>query len=668
MNERDSKAPNEKLIDIYSSIMSSDDDAVQTVCPAYAELCELDERYGEEELIGKGGLKEVYRAVDRRTRRKVALARLRSDRGLQYYDLFLHEAWLLASLRHPNIIKVHDTGVDTEGHPFFTMDLRGNTTLEELRTTAGLDELLEVFLKILDAVAYAHAQGILHLDLKPENIQCDRFGEVLVCDWGIGRWSGSVPDSEVAELLSLQSVEQMTMLGRIKGSLGYMAPEQVLPDRMVDERTDTYALGCMLHTLLCGEPPFTGTLEEVVEATAKSHVPELHHRYPQKKIPAGLEAVVLKALQREPDNRYQTVEALRQEIQKYLGGYSTRAERSGFFKEARLFIARNRVPFAVAVSGLVILSVASVLFVQQLGRQRLATMEERLRAEQLIDEYGEFSKQTLITKKELAKELALAGRDLQGFGVYLRPIRSLERAHAVVDEALELDPECEEAHWARVTLHFITLNFKAILVEPNLPVGDDYKPYLEAAQAFPDYDFNSEKRPSREQLVNLFSWLTGKQDAFGTYCIQMFAYHSATQDGAVLVPELEALLASYNGGLDHFSLNYDEEEKELVIWSDRKEELRLRRVWTVKDGVSVLSHIPTRKMTIVCPGEVILRHLEHLPVEELDISRAPGFVFSRGRTSLPQLKRLTIRKAALRDSEIRWRIQTLEPFEIIEVE
>lgn len=112
--------PDHRLIDAYEEATLLDEKGLEGLCPSYTELTEADTRYRDGELLGKGAVKEVYRTFNNHTKRWIAMARLRADRGAEFYDLFVHEAWLTASLSHPNIITVHDAGIDRDGRPFFT--------------------------------------------------------------------------------------------------------------------------------------------------------------------------------------------------------------------------------------------------------------------------------------------------------------------------------------------------------------------------------------------------------------------------------------------------------------------------------------------------------------------------------------------------------------------
>ena len=133
-------------------------------------------------------MKDILSVLDTKGDRRLAMALLHEDKGAEDYETFLREARLTAQLDHPNIIKIHDIGLNQDKRPYFTMDLKSGRTLKKaLNNSHKLHDSLVIFFKVCDAVSYAHSKGVIHLDLKPENIQIGEYGEVLVCDWGLGK-------------------------------------------------------------------------------------------------------------------------------------------------------------------------------------------------------------------------------------------------------------------------------------------------------------------------------------------------------------------------------------------------------------------------------------------------------------------------------------------------
>jgi serine/threonine protein kinase len=164
------------------------------------EILQLDQRYSGEVPLNQGGMKMILQCRDELTDRPIAKAIMQEISSNDAVDDFIAEARLTASLEHPNIVPVHDLGLTPEGEPFFTMKLLSGENLQQILKglrqqdkiyieNYPLEVLLEIFIKVCDAMAYAHSKNILHLDLKPANIQVDDYGQVLVCDWGLAKRS-----------------------------------------------------------------------------------------------------------------------------------------------------------------------------------------------------------------------------------------------------------------------------------------------------------------------------------------------------------------------------------------------------------------------------------------------------------------------------------------------
>jgi serine/threonine protein kinase len=214
--------------------------------PLYVELRSLQERYIQPELIAVGGMKRILKVMDRQSNRHVAMARLHEDASDLLFDPFIREARLTALLEHPNVISVHDVGVDGDGQPYFTMELKIGDGLDVVLQKAAADdaftlsERLEIFVKVCDAITYAHSRNVIHMDLKPANIQVGKFGEVLVCDWGLGKFVGDTDEIPDDVLLNPDLLNAMTDTSQVQGTPGYMAPEQVRGEP-ADQPADVYA-------------------------------------------------------------------------------------------------------------------------------------------------------------------------------------------------------------------------------------------------------------------------------------------------------------------------------------------------------------------------------------------------------------------------------------------
>lgn len=275
-------------------------------------------RYEVRELIGRGGMAEVYLGYDNRLSRTVAIKVLRSDlaRDPTFQARFRREAQSAASLNHPAIVSVYDTGEDDvvtssgdRAHvPYIVMEYVEGHTVRSLLTDGSavpIDEASEIVIGVLSALAYSHREGIVHRDIKPGNVMLTPTGQVKVMDFGIAR---AMADSAAT----------MTQTHAVVGTAQYLSPEQARGE-VVDARSDIYSTGCLLYELLTGKPPFSG---DSAVAVAYQHVREIP-RPPSEvasDIPEALDRIVLKALAKDREDRYPDADAMRSDLEAALRG------------------------------------------------------------------------------------------------------------------------------------------------------------------------------------------------------------------------------------------------------------------------------------------------------------------------------------------------------------
>ncbi|MFF4087960.1 Stk1 family PASTA domain-containing Ser/Thr kinase [Streptomyces nigra] len=270
-------------------------------------------RYELGQVLGRGGMAEVYLAHDTRLGRTVAVKTLRADlaRDPSFQARFRREAQSAASLNHPAIVAVYDTGedyIDNVSIPYIVMEYVDGSTLRELLHSGRKllpERAMEMTIGILQGLEYAHRNGIVHRDIKPANVMLTRNGQVKVMDFGIARAMG---DSGMT----------MTQTAAVIGTAQYLSPEQAKGEQ-VDARSDLYSTGCLLYELLTVRPPFVG---DSPVAVAYQHVRE-EAQAPSvfdPEITPEMDAIVLKALTKDPNYRYQSADEMRADIEACLDG------------------------------------------------------------------------------------------------------------------------------------------------------------------------------------------------------------------------------------------------------------------------------------------------------------------------------------------------------------
>jgi len=277
----------------------------------------IGERYEVEELVGKGGMSSVYRARDDVLERRVALKILHEhfSGDPEYVERFRREARAIARLNHPNIVTVIDRG-EFAGRQFIVFEHVPGENLKEIVEREGplpVSQALALTHQIARGLAFAHDNGVVHRDVKPQNVLLDETGRAKVTDFGIAR--------------SLEPGDGLTETGALLGTSDYIAPEQAT-GQPVDERSDQYSLGVLLYELLTGEVPYKGgSFMAVAMRHVRDPVPSVRERRPD--VPAQVDAIVARAMAKRPEDRFPSIEAMMAAIEACLPGEGDRTATNG---------------------------------------------------------------------------------------------------------------------------------------------------------------------------------------------------------------------------------------------------------------------------------------------------------------------------------------------------
>src|SRR5512136_152173 len=261
-------------------------------------------RYDIKSLIGQGGMSAVYLGYDPRSQREVAIKILPPYylHSTKFRERFEREALMIALLEHPAIVPVYDMG-EEDGQPYIVMRyMSGGSLGDKLKKgPIALREAMEMYLRLAPALDTAHARGVTHRDVKPDNLLFDKYDNVFLSDFGLARLRETIGFANISD-------------GSIMGTPAYMSPEQIQGDRQIDGRSDIYSMGVVLYQMLCGEVPFSGTTAaSVMMMHLVNPVPQIRDQ--NKTLPTGIQGVLDIAMAKKPDDRYQSAGEFAKAIQ-----------------------------------------------------------------------------------------------------------------------------------------------------------------------------------------------------------------------------------------------------------------------------------------------------------------------------------------------------------------
>ena len=475
------------------------------------ELTENAPRYNTSHYLNEGGAKCIFSSYDQITGRTLARAFPRDHCDTAS---FLWEARLNARLQHPNILPIYDIALDND-KPYFSMKLVEGQTLNELindfkkntslHQASSRNKLLDIFLKVCDAIAYAHSQGVIHLDLKPENIHVSSYGEVLVGDWGTARiLEDRCPDINL-QVLSVNNSEILrpTLQGYIKGTPGFMAPEQCHAEGIKREASDIYSLGILLFFMLYGTEPNTGkNTQELIHNTLIGHLNFTALDKSGIHIPEALQCIVTKATALSPAQRYASVSAIIDDIQAFRNGFLTSVEPKSFYRQASKLYNRHKTVSLVSFSSLGLIFTLILVFIINLHKSET-------RASEALQNYHIEKQQKDLVRKSLAKQYLEKSSQLYfnatAKGHRYNPELNI-KAYANIIRAVELNPNLEEAWAIKGQLHIFMEQFE-LAIKAFARAGKEHQIYSQTLQNFLQTRFDKKAPLSTEEHLQLLQAL-----------------------------------------------------------------------------------------------------------------------------------------------------------------
>ncbi len=435
-------------------------DPMETLPPSVGSSSSAGQRFRILRLHDSGGLGEVYVARDEELNREVALKQIKESYADNHEgrSRFLLEAEVTGGLEHPGIVPVYGLGHYPDGRPFYTMRfIRGDNLKDAIEQfhradrepgrdpgerVLALRQLLRRYVDVCNAVAYAHSRGVLHRDLKPGNVMLGPYGETLVVDWGlakpIGRPEGVPASIEGTLRPSSGGGSTLTRMGSAVGTPAYMSPEQAAG--RLDElgsASDVYSLGAVLYSLLTGRAPFTdGNLDAMLRKVKAGEFPP--PRQVSRTVPAALEAVCLKAMAKEPSNRYISPKTLADDVEHWLADEPVTARQEPLVQRALRWARKHRTAMTGAagalvagVIGLAVVSVVTVRANDRLTKANVAITNANKATTEALEGSKESLKQAEAVSTFLVEALRSPDPELDGRAV--KVVDVLDRAAEQLD-------------------------------------------------------------------------------------------------------------------------------------------------------------------------------------------------------------------------------------------
>lgn len=416
-------------------------------------------RYTLTRVHGKGGLGQVWLAIDGHLNREVALKEVlpKKQSDPETTSRLMKEAQITGQLEHPNIVPVYELARGEDGTPFYTMRfLRGQSLSERIKKSSKahlgdqleLREMLAIFVSVCNAMGYAHARGVIHRDLKPQNIMLGDYGEVMVVDWGLAKIIGTKDDESDHRRISVVDVNNLTATqdGNLLGSPAYMSPEQADGQiSLLDARTDIYGLGAILFSILIGHAPHKGTQTgnvakdtiNMMRRISEGPTPRIRDVNPT--LPKPLDAICAKAMAKKRSERYHSATELSQDISRWLADEPVSVYLPPWRERAIRWLRRHRAwAQAIAVSlVLVAIAATTAAVVVSRARDRVAVaLESERRAHEETERALKAERESLSAERLAKAEATRRFKEARD---------TIDKSLTGVSDALQFFPGVEPA-------------------------------------------------------------------------------------------------------------------------------------------------------------------------------------------------------------------------------
>ena len=610
------------------------------------ELCLNHEegRYTAGSIAGEGGAKKVYKSSDRVTGRILARAFPKHVDSRSCKD-FVREARLHSLLEHPNIIPLYDIGYEDD-RPYFSMKyVHGRTVEESVKSLSPQEfnkperpnEILDIFLKVCDAVAFAHSKGVLHLDLKPANIHLSDYGEVLVGDWGLARTEGVfTPDSDDVATIDYG---QYTQHGMLAGTPGFMAPEQTEKGIKKGPYTDIYSLGCVLLYLFTGKEAVTGEPMVKVEKTLRGEL-----SYTDELIPVGLRPVIKRALELPVENRYQLVQDLINDINAFRSGYLTSAEIPSFSRQLVTLYQRNKTELRILFGAVVLMIALTSLFITRIKKEEKISRETLVRYHQTEQDRKETAEKAYKQfLKESYSRYVGEGEDRGEFNY--KPSDDIKAYH-LVNQALKFDDNLQA--WGLKGKLAMLIGEFDVAVHSFTKAGGKYDTFREICLKYKEVDLRNlsilieliydVQKLGKPRMVNNFIFKT----MFSDLTLKDRIYFT---EETLKLKNTKQQLFNFKFDIETFALDISDNPDAYTIY--------------------MLKNLPLRELNLSNGGFIVhdFIHLRNMPLVKLDVSDTrftdDSFKYIRGKK---------IRELSLRNCKVA-NLQSLTtmPLEVLDI-